>query len=75
MTEAQAASAHLGIEQAAKPELILIDFGGPNVAKPLHVGHLRSLVIGEALRRILLACGHRAVSDVHLAIGDCRWAC
>ncbi len=66
MTEAQAASAHLGIEQAAKPERILIDFGGPNVAKPLHVGHLRSLVIGEALRRILLACGHRAVSDVHL---------
>jgi arginyl-tRNA synthetase len=45
---------------------IVIDFGGPNVAKPLHVGHLRSLVIGESLRRILQALGHDVVSDVHL---------
>jgi arginyl-tRNA synthetase len=66
MTEAQAASPNLSIEQAARPERILIDFGGPNVAKPLHVGHLRSLVIGEALRRILSVCGHHVVSDVHL---------
>lgn len=44
----------------------LVDFGGPNVAKPLHVGHLRSLVIGESLRRIMTASGRRVVSDVHL---------
>jgi arginyl-tRNA synthetase len=68
MTEAQAAFPSLGIEQAATPQRILIDFGGPNVAKPLHVGHLRSLVIGEALRRILAASAHHVVSDVH--IGD-----
>ena len=48
------------------PQLVLLDFGGPNVAKPLHVGHLRSLVIGESLRRILAAQGHRTISDVHL---------
>jgi arginyl-tRNA synthetase len=66
MAEEQAASPDLGVEQAAEPENILLDFGGPNVAKPLHVGHLRSLVIGEALRRILSACGHHVVSDVHL---------
>jgi arginyl-tRNA synthetase len=44
----------------------VIDFGGPNVAKPLHVGHLRSLVIGESLRRTLISLGHRVISDVHL---------
>ena len=45
---------------------IMLDFGGPNVAKPLHVGHLRSLVIGESLRRILLERGHTVLSDIHL---------
>ena len=48
------------------PQNIVIDFGGPNIAKPLHVGHLRSLAIGESLRRILLAVGHHVVSDIHL---------
>lgn len=47
-------------------QTVLIDFGGPNIAKPLHVGHLRSLVIGESLRRIFIALGHRVFSDVHL---------
>ena len=45
---------------------LVIDFGGPNVAKPLHVGHLRSLVLGESLRRILGAVGYEVISDVHL---------
>lgn len=45
---------------------ILIDFGAPNIAKALHVGHLRSLVIGESLRRILLIRGYEVVSDIHL---------
>ena len=44
----------------------VIDFGGPNVAKALHVGHLRSFVIGESLRRILIEIGHDVVSDIHL---------
>ncbi len=45
---------------------ILIDFGGPNIAKPLHVGHLRSLVIGESIRRILQFAGCDVISDIHL---------
>lgn len=47
-------------------ETIYLDFGGPNVAKPLHVGHLRSLVIGESIRRILRDIGHSVISDIHL---------
>jgi len=47
-------------------EKIVIDFGGPNVAKPMHVGHLRSSVIGDSLQRILRFRGHEVVSDIHL---------
>ena len=43
---------NLGLEQAEEPKTIVIDYGGPNVAKPLHVGHLRSAVIGESVKRI-----------------------
>lgn len=53
----------------AKPsdgEIIYLDFGGPNVAKPMHVGHLRSLVIGDSLQRILRFSGYNVVSDIHL---------
>lgn len=53
------------IEKVSAPETVVIDFGGPNIAKALHVGHLRSFVIGESLRRILSAVGHRVVSDIH----------
>jgi arginyl-tRNA synthetase len=63
---AQADDPDLCLAKTAMPERIVVDFGGPNVAKPLHVGHLRSLVIGESLRRILLSCGHHVLSDVHL---------
>lgn len=45
---------------------IFLDYGGPNVAKELHVGHLRSANIGEALKRLLNACGYKTISDVHL---------
>jgi arginyl-tRNA synthetase len=44
----------------------IVDFGGPNVAKQLHVGHLRSFVIGESLRRLLSLKGHQVISDIHL---------
>ncbi|NWG72301.1 MAG: arginine--tRNA ligase [Parvularculaceae bacterium] len=48
------------------PETIVLDYGGPNVAKPLHVGHLRSAIIGEALKRILRAAGDDVIGDIHL---------
>ncbi|MBP1545224.1 MAG: arginine--tRNA ligase [Oscillospiraceae bacterium] len=55
-----------GVPQAEKPETIIIDYGGPNVAKPLHIGHLRSAIIGEALKRLARACGNKVYGDVHL---------
>jgi arginyl-tRNA synthetase len=59
------------IAQPGKPlspngKTVLIDFGGPNVAKPMHVGHLRSTVIGDCLQRLFRANGWRVVSDIHL---------
>ena len=48
------------------PERVVVDYGGPNVAKPLHVGHLRAALIGEAVKRSLRAVGHDAVGDIHL---------
>ena len=48
------------------PQTILIDYGGPNVAKPLHIGHLRSAVIGECVKRLGRALGHKVIGDVHL---------
>ena len=56
----------LGLEQAENPEMIVIDYGGPNVAKPLHVGHLRSAIIGESIKRIGRFVGHKVIGDVHL---------
>ncbi len=57
---------NLGIPQSDKCETIVLDYGGPNVAKPLHIGHLRSAIIGESLKRIARAMGNRVISDVHL---------
>lgn len=57
---------NLGIPQAEKSETIVLDYGGPNVAKPLHIGHLRSAIIGESLKRIARAMGNKVISDVHL---------
>ncbi len=56
----------LGVEKAKEPQTILIDYGGPNVAKPLHVGHLRSAIIGESLKRIARKMGHLVLGDIHL---------
>jgi arginyl-tRNA synthetase len=61
-----AKDARLGVANVAKPKTFVIDLSGPNVAKPLHVGHLRSTIIGDALVRILRFCGHTVVSDNHL---------
>ncbi len=54
------------MEQPEKPRKVIIDYGGPNVAKPLHVGHLRSAVIGEAVKRIVRYHGDTAIGDIHL---------
>lgn len=56
----------LGVPDEGRGRLVILDFGGPNVAKPLHVGHLRSLVLGESLRRIHAALGWRTLGDAHL---------
>jgi arginyl-tRNA synthetase len=63
---AMAAHASLGMPDTGRGRLVILDFGGPNVAKPLHVGHLRSLVLGESLRRIHGALGWRTLGDAHL---------
>ena len=55
-----------GLEPVAHPKTIMIDYGGPNVAKPLHVGHLRSAIIGESIKRMGRYVGHRMIGDVHL---------
>src|SRR5437588_492912 len=56
----------LGVSQADKPRTYVIDFSSPNVAKPLHVGHLRSTIIGDALTRLHRFLGHHVVTDNHL---------
>ena len=55
-----------GVEQPGHAPEFIVDYGGPNVAKPLHVGHLRSAVIGESLKRILRYTGHKVTGDIHL---------
>lgn len=55
-----------GLEMPEKPKKIIIDYGGPNVAKALHVGHLRSAVIGESVKRIARFAGHEVIGDIHL---------
>lgn len=59
-------SGNLGVEKVKEPKKIIIDYGGPNVAKPLHVGHLRSAIIGESIKRIGRFLGHEIIGDVHL---------
>jgi arginyl-tRNA synthetase len=61
-----AADDRLGCPANLAQATVLIDFGGPNVAKPLHVGHLRSAIIGDCLQRLFRFAGDRVISDVHL---------
>lgn len=56
----------LGVAKVAEPKRIVIDYSSPNVAKPLHVGHLRSTIIGDALTRLLRFLGHTVITDNHL---------
>lgn len=55
-----------GMEMPKEAKKIMIDYGGPNVAKPLHVGHLRSAIIGESVKRIARYAGHEVIGDIHL---------
>ncbi len=59
-------SEHFGIKKPLKKETYFLDYGGPNVAKPLHVGHMRTAIVGESLKRIIEYMGHKTISDVHL---------
>ena len=61
-----AAEDRFGLPEPGKKETIIVDYGGPNVAKPLHVGHLRSAVIGESIKRIARYAGHEVIGDIHL---------
>ena len=70
----------LGLDKAENPKTIVIDYGGPNVAKPLHVGHMRPAIVGESIKRIIDYVGHKTISDVHLGdiglpIGEVIYAC
>jgi arginyl-tRNA synthetase len=65
---AAARGEHLFFTKAVAPKIVVIDFSSPNVAKPMHVGHIRSTGIGDALQRTLRLLGHRVISDNH--IGD-----
>ena len=56
----------LGMEPAEHPETVIVDYGGANVAKPLHVGHIRPAIIGEAVKRIERYMGNQVIGDVHL---------
>ncbi len=55
-----------GLEKTGEGKTIVVDYGGANVAKPLHIGHLRPAIIGEALKRMYRYCGYNAIGDVHL---------
>lgn len=57
---------HFGIKQASPIETFVIDYGGPNVAKPLHVGHMRTAIVGESIKRIINYKGHKTIGDIHL---------
>lgn len=59
-------NAGVGGWRTETPETIIVDYGGPNVAKPLHVGHLRSAIIGECMKRLLRVVGHTAIGDIHM---------
>src|SRR5262245_28042040 len=64
--QAMAADDGLGVARAEKAKTYVIDYSSPNVAKPLHVGHLRSTIIGDALKRILQFLGQKVIADNHL---------
>ena len=68
-----------GLKKPDKIDTYVIDYGGPNIAKPLHVGHMRPAIVGESIKRIINYVGHKTISDVHLGdfglpIGEVMYA-
>ena len=59
-------SGRFGVDLPCEPQMVIVDYGGANVAKPLHVGHLRAAIIGESIKRLSRFLGHETVGDVHL---------
>ncbi|MDQ6631225.1 MAG: arginine--tRNA ligase [Verrucomicrobiota bacterium] len=66
--QAAARGEHLFFNKTEKPRTVVVDFSAPNVAKPMHVGHIRSTILGDSLARLLRILGHRVITDNH--IGD-----
>ncbi|MEE3467854.1 MAG: arginine--tRNA ligase [Eubacterium sp.] len=66
VVQAMSEDERLGVPVPEHPKMILVDYGGANVAKPLHVGHLRPATIGESVKRICAFAGHKVIGDVHL---------
>lgn len=60
-----AQDSHLGFEPTREPETVIVDYGGPNVAKAMHVGHLRATIIGDSLARLFTFAGHAVIRDPH----------
>ncbi|MDF2907086.1 MAG: argS [Herbinix sp.] len=60
------AEEQFGVEKVKEPQTVVIDFGGPNIAKPLHVGHMRSAIIGESIKRLFRYTGNKVIGDAHL---------
>ena len=59
-------SPKFGLKEPESVKTFVLDYGGPNVAKPLHVGHMRTAIVGESIKRIINYMGHKTISDVHL---------
>src|SRR6185312_4840060 len=66
--QSAAAGGDLFFQKTTTPETVVVDFSSPNVAKPMHVGHIRSTILGDALARLLRLLGHKVITDNH--IGD-----
>lgn len=63
---ALASDPHHGIEQIHRNKTVVVDYSSPNIAKPMHIGHIRSTIIGDALKRVFAAVGYRVIADNHL---------
>jgi arginyl-tRNA synthetase len=64
--KAQSGDDALGLGKPGGGQTVMLDYGGPNIAKPMHVGHLRSSIIGDSLRRMYVFAGYNAIGDVHM---------
>ncbi len=64
--EAMRTAPDFGVEKTGQGKTVVVDYGGPNVAKPLHIGHLRSAIIGESMKRLYRFFGYNAIGDIHL---------